>query len=436
MDHVIEQAEKSGVYLQMCLTNHGQVCARIDREWDFHPYRARMPRRLHKRPDQPSPEAEEGQPARPGGFLKDPCDYFGDQRAKKLTRNRLRYIVARWGYSPNLMGYELMSEVEFTGGTDFESDRNWDSRRMPLQAAWHGEIAQYLRSVDPYHHTITTHFSHPCNGSDVWNVPGIDYVQSNAYSSFSWLQDRRGRQGGANPQDTIGAPAAVSDYYRRWMAQYRRPVLIGEWGGHWMKNDKDVLDAELHTGLWAQAATPMAGATGYWWWLHVHYNDRYATFAALGRFMAGEDLRGVTRSLEATVSGSPARDDLEVLAAGDGTGRAYAYVWSTRLLRSLDSKPSISGRQLELSGLGADTYSVEFWDTWAGRPMGSPATVTSAGGPLRLELPGFEGDLAVKVRGSKARRPARPQEPPPPGTGTPPAGGQTPAHDPAERTGR
>jgi hypothetical protein len=165
----------------------------------------------------------------------------------------------------------------------------------------------------------------------------------------------------------------------------------------------------------------MAGATGYWWWLHVHYNDRYAEFAALGRFMAKEDLRGITRILDARVSGGAGRSDMEALASGDGSGRAYAYVYSRRLLRSLDSKPSVSGQQLELSGLAADTYTVEFWDTWAGRPMGSPVTVTSAGGPLRLELPGFEGDLAVKVCGSKVRKPERQQSAPPAREATPPA---------------
>jgi hypothetical protein len=394
MDHVIEQAEKTGMFLQVCLTNHGQVCARIDREWDFHPYRWKMPKRLYKIPDHPAFQPERLQKKRPGGFLKTPRDWFIDERAKKLTRNRLRYVVARWGYTPNIMGFALMSEVEFTGGTSYDEERRgarYDGRPFPLQTAWHKEMAHYLRTIDPFRHLVTTHFSHPLNGYDVWNTQTLDYVQSNAYSSFTWL--------GGKPPQTVGAPRAMKIYYDRFMRRWRRPVVIGEWGGHWMRNSTKILDAELHTGLWAEAATPMAGATGYWWWLHVHYNNRYGEFAALARFVKGEDMRGITRLLEATVQGG---GDVEALAAGDGKSRAYAYVYSQALTKDLSRKSKVGGAVLTLNGMAGGAHEVEFWDTWKGQRIRTDQ-LSSAGGPLKIPLPEFRGDLAVKVRpGGKA----------------------------------
>jgi hypothetical protein len=409
MDHVLEQAEMSGMFLQVCLTNHGQVSARIDREWDFHPYRKKMPKRLWKAPDRPSSEPEYQQAKRPGGFLQYPRDWFLDKRARQLVRKRLRYVVARWGYSPHIMGFALMSEVEFTGGTEFKTDRNFDGRKLIMQSDWHKEMADYLRTIDPNRHLVTTHFSHPQNGNAVWNTQSLDYVQSNAYSSFQWLQDERGRRGGGRANATIGAPAAMRDYYRRYMSRWKRPVVIGEWGGHWMGNKKAILDAELHTGLWAQVTTPMAGATGYWWWLHVHYNKRYGEFAAVSRFVKGEDLRGVNHQLVTRVAVAKGlkAGTLEAMAVGNGANRAYAYVYARELTKSLAVKPEykVDEVTVTIGGLAADTYAIEFWDTWTGRPSGKTAAVTTRGGPLTVKLPAFKGDLAMKIRGRKKLKP-------------------------------
>ena len=405
MDHLLERAEKHGMFLQLCLTNHGQVTARIDRQWDFNPYNRVMPKQLYNQPDR---QAEGPFYKRPGGFLRFPEDWFKDERARKLTRNRLRYTVARWGYSPNIMGFALMSEVEFTGGTTFRNDRGWDGRLFPLQTKWHKEMAEHLRTIDPYRHLITTHFSHPQNGRDVWQTRSLDYVQSNAYSAFSWL--------GGNPNKLIGAPLAMQRYYHghppggfaKGMKSWRRPVVVGEWGGDWMGSRGKprygaVLSAELHTGLWAQTMLPMAGATGYWWWLHVHYNKRYGTFAAVARFVKGEDLRGVTRQLKVGNPQGPGAGSLRVMAIGDGKSRAYAYVYSQKLIRSLKDKPAFSDITLNLGGLQAGTYTVEFWDTFAGKRV-STATAVTKGGPLPVKLPAFKGDLALKVRRTGAPR--------------------------------
>ncbi len=437
MDHVLEQAEKSGVYLQLCLTNHGQVTTRIDRQWDFNPYNAVMPKfKLCNPPDRPAYEDSGPQfyAPRPGGIVQNPQEWFESPKARKLVRQRLRYIVARWGYSPNIMVWGLMSEVEFTGGTDFRREGNWDRGAFPMQTEWHREMGRYLRAVDPYRHLVTSHFSHPCNGTDLWTLPEMDCVHSNAYSSFRWLG------GGENERAIVGAPRATQEYYAKYMGRYNKPVLIGEWGGFHMRNSKAILDSELHSGLWAEAMTPLAGATGFWWWLHVHYNDRYGEFAALSRFMKGEDLRGIVSQLSARAVMPPARAGggaqrrLEVLAVGDGNRRAYAWAYHPRIAWGEGDEAVFDDARVEIDGLAAGAYEVEFWSPATGERVSRGEFATS-GAALSVALPKFKRDLALKVRW-KAAGGAAPGTPPaasgqPPVRRSPP-GTSGPAGDPAD----
>src|SRR5208283_2687074 len=72
------------------------------------------------------------------------------------------------------------------------------------------------------------------------------------------------------------------------------PALVGEQGRHWMGGQystKEKLDCDLHAGLWGSVVQPLGGATGYWWWLHLHFDHRYGDYKAVAAFMQGEDMR-------------------------------------------------------------------------------------------------------------------------------------------------
>lgn len=60
--------------------------------------------------------------------LNSPLEFFTDDDARTHFKNRLRYMIARWGYSPNIYLWELYSEINgFGGGVDpvvYEYD-NW-----------------------------------------------------------------------------------------------------------------------------------------------------------------------------------------------------------------------------------------------------------------------------------------------------------------------
>jgi hypothetical protein len=60
--------------------------------------------------------------------------------ARAFVRKRLRYNVARWGWAPHLAAWELWNEVDNLDGFD-----------PAANAAWHREMARYLREIDPWH---------------------------------------------------------------------------------------------------------------------------------------------------------------------------------------------------------------------------------------------------------------------------------------------
>lgn len=125
-DKLVALAEQNGVYLQIVFQHHGQFNTTNNSNWDTNPWNA----------------------ANPGGFLKSPEDFFTDANARVMTLIKYRYIVARWGWSPAIMAWELFNEVHWT-----DSYRHGHEADV---ARWHSTVASYIRLVDVYGHLITT----------------------------------------------------------------------------------------------------------------------------------------------------------------------------------------------------------------------------------------------------------------------------------------
>lgn len=430
LDHLVDEAGRRNIYIQLALMNHGQISTRIDHEWEYHPYNYYEPEaytphsRVTDRELQLRPDCETFR--RPAGFLKHPEEFFTDERARRLTRNRLRYIVARWGYSEHIFAWVLSSEVEFTGEYWL---RAYDKgERSPKTAAWHAEMVKYLKETDPYQHLVSTHFSHPHRGGNVWQVQEIDFIQSNAYSTFWWLggrgMNREEARSSGKPEPSAGAPAAVKRYYDTWLSRYSRPVIVGEWGGHWMSNERPFLDAELHTGTWAMVVSPMAGATGFWWWPHVHFRDKYGLTAPALTFASKRNrpvsgIAAVHGKLDKSFQGA-----YGAMAYGRPDWGADCYIWHRQLVYDITQPRTYSDNgTLTITGLQPGFYQVTFWNTWDGSKMGT-REVSGLSGSLEVQVPEFKGDIVVALRRKAGRGddreetvPQTSQPPVSPGTG-------------------
>ncbi len=103
---------------------------------------------------------------------KDAIDFLTSPCAQLNYKKKLRYIIARWGYSKNIFVFELMSEINNIGGgsewevnvdTDgdgqkddvihheIKSEYYKDPKNRLKVAHWHNEMARYIK--EDLHHT-------------------------------------------------------------------------------------------------------------------------------------------------------------------------------------------------------------------------------------------------------------------------------------------
>lgn len=170
-------------------------------------------------------------------------NFFTSDEAKEKYKNRLRYIVARWGYSPNIAMWEFFNEID-----------NIQFRRAdhPIPSAdivaWHTEMAAYLKSIDPYKHIRTTSISHR-DLEGLNSIADIDINQKHIYNKTSVI------------------PREIEKYEN----QFGKPYVIGEFGYEWdwSKNFDDFgeeMDFDFKRGLWYGlfSSTPVVPMS--WWW--------------------------------------------------------------------------------------------------------------------------------------------------------------------------
>ncbi len=243
-DTLLESAEKSQIYFQLVLQHHGQYSSKAGHKysnnnnanWEDNPWNSKN-----------------------GGFLQSPEDFFTDPKARRLTKRKLYYILARYGYSPNVLAWELFNEVE---GTDAGNGKLWQDIAM-----WHREMAIFLRQFDGYHHLITTSAA---NGipldSPVWET--VDYLQTHTY-----------------PSDVISAVAGVPGDTK---TKSEKPHFVGEFGS---MNLKDAEGTALHLGLWTSLMRNPSGAAQYWDWDNVEKANLYSHFRSARDFI---DASGIT----------------------------------------------------------------------------------------------------------------------------------------------
>ncbi len=253
LDRIIEFAEANGIGIQLVLQHHGQFSTTTNSNWGENPYNI-----TH---------------TADGGFLEKPDDFFTDSEAIRLTKNKYRYIVARWGYSSAILAWELWNEVQFTDG--------WRNNQQGV-VTWHDKMADYITSIDPFDHLITT--SSDTSGFDaVWSLDNIDVIQVHHYGT-----------------ETI---AFFTNTATR-LASYGKPIIMGEFGVGRTGNvsvpecnynglnepyKTQILEAlAIHNGIWS-AFHLKSGAHLWWWDCYIEPLDLYDQFSALSKYAEGED---------------------------------------------------------------------------------------------------------------------------------------------------
>jgi endo-1,4-beta-mannosidase len=97
-----------------------------------------------------------------GGPCADPWDFWTDEIPKQYYRQVLRYFVARWGYSTNVLAWELWNEWH---------ELEWHTSQFNVAEgiAWHQEMGAYLKSLDS-NHMVTTSMGSFDAYDNLWNL--------------------------------------------------------------------------------------------------------------------------------------------------------------------------------------------------------------------------------------------------------------------------
>ncbi len=233
IDQSLELAGELGLYYMMCMDTHQDF---RESGWERNPFNARN-----------------------GGPCKMPRDWFTNEVAKQYYRKRLRYTVARWGYSPNVLCWEFGNEME-----------GWADSPDEVKFPWHKEMAAYLRSIDPFGHLITTSFWSKTGPEQYWELDDIDIVQTHCYTN-----------------DDGNTAEAVRRYCLHQWERFAKPHIFGEFGirSHSTTADKDPQGWSLHNSMWAGLTSFAAGGPMPWW--HESYIDPldlYFHFTSLSNF--------------------------------------------------------------------------------------------------------------------------------------------------------
>ncbi len=357
LDYVLRLAEKKGIYVMLCLVNHGQL--RAGENWSGNPYNKAR-----------------------GGPLSSPEQFFTDPAAKDLFKKRLRYLVSRYAYSTHLLAWEFFNEVELT-----------DNYNPSNVADWHKEMAGYLRSIDPYKHLVTTSFGGPREGDPIWRTSGLDFTQTHMYGP-----------------DVKDLARAISSEIKRKLATYGKPTLFGEFGADWRWFDsplyyKDKEGVEIHEGIWASLMSGSFGTAMLWWWdVYVDPYNLYYHYNALRLFVANISFsRSRLAELEyRVVDGekiNASNVDFEIFGLRNGTFamgwvRNKDYNWFNTV--SNVTLKTAGGVYVELLDFNSGSYLFEIWDTYTGERT-RLSEVESSDGKLVVEIPVFLKDVAFKM---------------------------------------
>jgi len=233
IDQFYDVAQERGLFFMHCLWNANANVNHPQEAW--------------RKPYDPYLQAN-------GGPVETADEFWTDPVCRDFQQRKLRYCVARWGAYRQLMSWEFFNEVSAKAGT------------IDLATRWHAEMADYLRSIDPWQHPITTSaMGDRALAGKLWELPQMEIGQEHVYGE----------------PDIPSAMLERATEARQW----DKPYFFGEYGIGPLPNnvwnwDFDTDAVHIHNGLWAAVASGTAGPSAYWFISNfMEPKDKFAMLA-------------------------------------------------------------------------------------------------------------------------------------------------------------
>lgn len=296
--------------------------------------------------------------------LTDIDGFFTDDEAWAWQENYYRYIIARWSYSPAVLMWQTITEINGT-----ESYEQTDP--------WHERVNAYFQMNDPFDHPTTATGS----GNYDWPVghAAMDVPQVHLYEVFV--------------NDPIEDGATVAEWTRRMWDREVKPNWVGEYGVRGQQHYPDM----LHYANWAALG---AGAS----MTPIEWNDNSA-YGAFDQPMI-EDMRRFSDFIEEVplVTYDPVAVGVttsDPLLRGWGViGDKGGVVWiQDAELQGQPLDVQTAGRRvtnvtLTVEGMAEGSWIVRPYNTWTGEWLDTIGAVCGSE-PCEILLPDFNKDIAL-----------------------------------------
>lgn len=335
LDALVELCEERGVYLQTALFYHGAFSSDgTDAAWRDNPFNIIR-----------------------NGYLSSPELFWTNESARTDTKNYIRYILARWGYSRSIFSIELCNEITSAAGesTDIK--------------AWCEEMTAYLRENDAYGHMISV--SAASINDTLPADDCFDFINVHTYRYSS--------------------AAALEKQVKQLAEEYNRPVFITEIGVDYASEiiNADVFNQQNWIGVMASAGV---GAT--WYWKSVYDGAMLDRLSFISSFAAKIPFENGVKSVSCTSNSS-------TTGAMGYAADNKAWIWvydSQSIITYTNRTPSAASNSttkitIPISA-GSHTYRV--YDSAKGSLLGT-GTVKSQNGFITVTLPEWSKSIALEI---------------------------------------
>lgn len=338
--------------------------------------------------------------------LKSPYEFHSDSLARDEQKKVIRYILARWGYSNHLLGYELMDEADRIDVSNVnDTHPNYIVPPIELDQSivdWHIDIVEFIRIHDTHKHLITTAYAdmdHPTTGQ-VYDL--MDFTQIHNYTNYL-----------VAPWDYVQETywSYIHDYHNR----FQKPTMIGE-HNYILYPDINTLDPNLYNlkdNLWATLHNGSFAPASYWTQFNILQQGATGLYFGIGQYV--KSLPQLSKQHKPFYKNDSsyrcyylydfAKDEILGWIQDKKMTYRYLLTYHPQYLQSLENsdKPEIAldPMSLEFQVSKNGTYSVKWFDTNTGE-LFLIQTVFSSNNRLFLQMPqsmrnSQHGDAAFQI---------------------------------------
>jgi hypothetical protein len=330
-----------------------------------------------------------------------------------LWERNFRYRVARWGYSPAVLAWELQNE---TGGVPADS----------TEYSFFQSYGAYQLATDPYQHMRTTSQSSQSFSAGMWSSPAFDlsnyhdYMMSDRYPA-AMFQDEANfvfQLGWCLRNVATSCPPGLADAGGSSWTGPQKPLVWGEIGilqPGWGQPIPAGTSGEgghraIHNEMWAGLFNPIGTSPIEWNQPtdQTTITESFAERLIAANFFANVDYAHANFSYQMTAADKPAGYSGSTVGATDPAARVYAmirqdqnaaYLWVQNRNNTWYNAPTVPNPinpTVTIGGLLSRSYTVEIWNPYTGSIISSTQQ-TPVSGQVSIPISNLTSDVAIKV---------------------------------------